>query len=183
MITLYFYTIVDDYEASNAKSVVCHRYGSWRGLINTLSYNVHMNKNGNNLERFVDAHTKMYEQAIHELRMGKKRSHWMWYIFPQISGLGRSGTAKFYAIRNIIEAQDYLDHPILGARLLECTEAILDIEEPNISKVLSSPDDMKLKSSMTLFSSISPSCNIFTQVLNKYFDGDHDNNTLRLLSD
>ena len=182
MVTLYSCTIVYDCDASNFKPVVRHEYSSWKGLINTLSYNIPMNANENNLERFLDAHTKMYGQAIHELRMGKKRSHWMWYIFPQISGLGRSGTAKFYAIENIIEAQEYLNHPVLGARLFECTEAVLDIEEPNISKVLSSPDDMKLKSSMTLFSSISPSGNVFTQVLNKYFNGDHDNNTLRLLS-
>ena len=142
-----------------------------------------MSKNKDDLERFLNAHVNMYEQAIHELRMGKKRSHWMWYIFPQISGLGRSRTAKYYAIKNIIEAQKYLEHPLLGARLVECSKALLDIEESSISKVLSSPDDKKLKSSMTLFSAISHSDNVFIQVLNKYFNGEHDINTLRLLSD
>lgn len=96
-----------------------------------------------------------YESALSELKLGQKRSHWMWYIFPQIDGLGRSAMAKHYAIKNVEEARGYLNHPVIGARLLECTETVLGIEGRSVAEIFGFPDDMKLKSSMTLFEYIS----------------------------
>ncbi|MEM8719946.1 MAG: DUF1810 domain-containing protein [Cyanobacteria bacterium P01_G01_bin.39] len=110
----------------------------------------------------------------------KKRSHWMWYIFPQFDGLGRSATARHYGIKSIEEAQAYLNHPILGKRLLECANTILNVEEKSALEILGYPDDLKLKSSMTLFSCVA-SETVFVSVLNKYFSGEQDIKTLQLL--
>jgi uncharacterized protein (DUF1810 family) len=133
------------------------------------------------LTRFVDAQRGVYEQALSEIRSGRKRTHWMWFVFPQIAGLGSSPTSQHFAIRDRAEAQAYLAHPILGARLLECTQALLDLDAGSASEVFGYPDDLKLKSSMTLFSEVSGTRAIFAQVLDKYFEGESDERTIKLL--
>jgi uncharacterized protein (DUF1810 family) len=133
------------------------------------------------LGRFLDAQEPVYEHVLAELRRGQKRTHWMWFIFPQIDGLGFSATTKYYAIKNIEEARYYLDHPILGARLLECAEAVLAVEGRSISEIFGYPDDLKLKSAMTLFSCVPDSPSVFDKVLGKYFRGERDVKTLALL--
>ena len=133
------------------------------------------------LVRFMNAQEGIYEDVLSELRLGEKRSHWMWYIFPQIDGLGHSTIAKHYAIKSIEEAQEYLNHPVLGASLLECAETVLGIEGRLVSEIFGFPDDMKLGSSMTLFASISESDSVFALVLDKFFNGHRDNKTLELL--
>jgi len=135
-----------------------------------------------NLARFVSAQEKVYPTVLAELHSGKKRSHWMWYIFPQIAGLGRSPTAQYYAIQSRAEAEHYLAHPILGPRLRECTAAVLAIQERSAWEVFGSPDDLKLKSCMTLFVAVAGSDPIFAQVLDRYFQGEPDHNTLRRLT-
>ena len=134
------------------------------------------------LDRFVQAQTADYEQALSEIRAGRKRSHWMWYIFPQCEGLGTSPTSRRYAIRSLAEARAYLSHPVLGPRLLECAEAAIGLEAESAFQVFGSPDDMKLQSSATLFACVSPPGSVFAQLLDKYFRGERDDNTLRLLS-
>ena len=126
-----------------------------------------------NLERFVKAQERSYETALNEIRNGRKRSHWMWYIFPQIKGLGHSSTAQYYAIQNRVEAEQYLNHPILSKRLIEISEALLQVESNDASRILGYPDDMKLRSSMTLFAQVNDNP-IFREVLNKFFDGKPD---------
>ena len=133
------------------------------------------------LSRFVEAQDRVYDDVLSELRSGRKTSHWMWFIFPQIAGLGFSNTTQFYAIKSIDEARAYLQHPILGARLVECCEALLSLRGRSAHDVLGSPDDMKLKSSMTLFASISPKESAFERVLDRYYDGERDSKTLDLL--
>jgi len=133
------------------------------------------------LERFVAAQESVYEQALAELRQGRKRSHWMWFIFPQLIGLGRSPTARHFAIRSAQEARDYLAHPVLGRRLLECTEAMLGVEDRSVSEILGFPDDLKFRSSMTLFASLSDRGSLFEQALERYCDGEPDSRTLELL--
>ncbi|MCW3062620.1 MAG: hypothetical protein JWQ02_4441 [Capsulimonas sp.] len=133
------------------------------------------------LERFTTAQQPVYGTALTELTKGRKRTHWMWYIFPQFEGLGYSATSKHYAIRSLEEAQAYLDHPVLGARLQQCAEAVLAVEERTASEIFGSPDDVKLQSSMTLFAQADRSGSVFTQVLEKYFDGREDSETLRRL--
>lgn len=134
-----------------------------------------------NLNRFVQAQQSVYEQALSEIKSGKKRSHWMWYVFPQFDGLGLSDTSKRYSIKSIAEAKAYLSHPILGSRLIECAEAVLSIEGRTANEIFGSPDDMKLKSCATLFSSVSPGKSVFDQLLDKFFQGERDDRTLRLL--
>ena len=134
------------------------------------------------LERFVKAQENSYETALKEIRQGEKRSHWMWYIFPQIKGLGFSPTAQYYAIQNKEEAEQYLKHPILSKRLLEISEVLLRCEEDNASKIFGYPDDMKLKSSMTLFALVSDQ-SIFKEVLMKFFDGEMDGRTVQLVEE
>ena len=119
--------------------------------------------------------------VLAELRSGRKRTHWMWYIFPQIDGLGYSPTSKHYAIKSKEEAHQYLSHPILGRRLLECAEMVLTIKGRSASEIFGSPDDLKLKSSMTLFASVTNPESVFTRVLDKYFHGQRDSKTLNLL--
>ena len=134
-----------------------------------------------NLRRFIEAQSKSYESAMIELSLGKKTSHWMWYIFPQIDGLGSSDIAKLYSIKSIEEAQAYLAHPVLGERLIKSCEILLTLEGVSISDVMGFPDDLKLKSSMTLFEYISPLSSIFSEVLSKYYEDDFDKNSLEIL--
>jgi uncharacterized protein (DUF1810 family) len=133
------------------------------------------------LDRFVQAQQGDYDRALSEVRSGRKRSHWMWYIFPQFDGLGFSPTSKRYAIKSIAEAKAYLNHPLLGPRLIECVEAVLGVEGRSAHEIFGSPDDMKLKSCATLFAYVSPEGSVFDQLLDKFFQGDRDSKTLRLL--
>lgn len=132
------------------------------------------------LDRFVQAQTAVYDDALSELRAGSKRSHWMWYIFPQYEGLGRSATARRYAINSAAEARAYLDHPVLGPRLRECASAVLSVEGRSALEILGSPDDLKLRSCATLFASVSEDA-VFGQLLEKYYGGQPDGETVRLL--
>ena len=134
-----------------------------------------------NLNRFVTAQEPLYDSVLHELATGEKISHWMWFIFPQLRGLGRSSTASFYGMASEAEASAYWRHPVLGARLAECCSAILRIKERTALEVFGSPDDMKLKSSMTLFERAAPDAPVFAQVLDRYFGGCCDGRTLELL--
>lgn len=134
------------------------------------------------LERFVQAQSADYDQALSELRDAEKQSHWMWYIFPQIEGLGHSSMSRRYSITSVAEARAYLDHRILGPRLRECAAVVNGIVGRSAHEIFGSPDDMKLRSSMTLFARVSGD-NVFEQVLGKYFNGQHDNETLRLLGE
>ena len=121
------------------------------------------------------------ERALAEIRGGQKRSHWMWFIFPQIAGLGFSPTSQHYAIKSVAEARAYLDHPVLGARLLECAEAALSVDGRTAREIFGSPDDLKLRSSATLFASVSPEGSVFHRLLDRFFDGAADEKTLALL--
>jgi uncharacterized protein (DUF1810 family) len=132
------------------------------------------------LDRFVRAQAADYDRALSELRGGKKRSHWMWYIFPQIEGLGQSPMSRRYSIKSAVEAQAYLDHPVLGSRLRECAVAVNGIAGRSALEIFGSPDDMKLRSCATLFASVSDD-DVFEQMLQKYFNGQHDQETLRRL--
>lgn len=132
------------------------------------------------LERFVTAQKNSYEIALHEIRQGRKQSHWMWYIFPQIKGLGYSATSQYYAIQNREEAEAYLEHPVLSKRLIEISEELLKLDSSNPREVFGCPDDLKLKSSMTLFFSVSEQ-EIFKKILDKFFDGKLDLRTVKLL--
>jgi len=141
--------------------------------------------NGNDpydLERFVQAQTHDFEIALAEITSGRKRSHWMWYIFPQFTGLGFSAMSQRYAIRSIAEAQAYLNHPILGSRLMQCCEALLAINGRSAHEIFGSPDDMKLQSCVTLFASVTPADSMFARLLEQYFSGQQDQKTLDLLS-
>lgn len=134
------------------------------------------------LKRFLDAQNGIFEIALSELRNGQKRTHWMWFIFPQVEGLGRSDNSRKYSIKSRKEALAYLSHPILGKRLLECAETLLAINNKSAIEIFSTPDHKKLKSSMTLFASLTETQSVFDQVLEKYFDKKRDKNTLYLLS-
>lgn len=133
------------------------------------------------LNRFLTAQKPVYAQALAEIKRGEKRSHWMWFIFPQIDGLGFSATSKHYAIKSREEAQAYLNHPVLGARLRECAEAAEAVTGRTAPQIFGSPDDMKLKSSATLFAAVSESGSVFERLLTKYFQGERDSKTLALL--
>ncbi|MFI3122010.1 MAG: DUF1810 domain-containing protein [Methylococcaceae bacterium] len=133
------------------------------------------------LSRFTNAQESVYDNVLAELTSGQKRTHWMWYIFPQIDGLGHSATSKHYAIKNLEEAGQYLNHPVLGKRLLECAEAVYAVDGRSISEIFAYPDDLKLKSSMTLFAFVAPSYSVFSRILDKYFNGERDILTLHLL--
>ena len=134
-----------------------------------------------NLNRFVQAQEDDYEHALSEIRNGRKQSHWMWYIFPQFDGLGFSSTSKRYSIKSVAEAEAYLGHPVLGPRLMECAEAVLRVERRSAFEIFGSPDDVKLKSCATLFASVLPVGSVFERLLGKYFQGDRDGKTLRLI--
>ena len=135
------------------------------------------------LQRFVDAQDdgNTYVQALAELRAGRKRSHWMWFVFPQLAGLGRSATAQHYAISGAAEARAYLAHPVLGPRLVECARALVELDGADPVAVLGSVDAQKLRSSMTLFATVAPDEPLFGQVLDRYFGGTPDPATTSLL--
>lgn len=134
------------------------------------------------LNRFVEAQEGVYEQTLAEIRGGRKRSHWMWFIFPQIDGLGSSPTARRYAIKSRAEAEAYLAHPLLGPRLVECAGAAAAVPgTASALDVFGSPDDLKLRSSATLFACVSDDGSVFDRVLGRYFRGERDPATLRLL--
>ena len=131
-----------------------------------------------NLQRFVDAQNPMFEQVCAELRRGRKTGHWMWFIFPQIRGLGSSETAQYFAIASREEATAYLEHPILGLRLRECSRLVTLIQGESIDQILGYPDNLKFKSSMTLFAHATTENEVFLEALNMYFDGEFDPRTL-----
>lgn len=134
------------------------------------------------LSRFTTAQERIYGSVLSELKNGQKCSHWMWFIFPQVEGLGRSSTSRHYAIKSHAEARAYLKDPVLGARLLECAEVLAAIEGRSASAIFGYPDDLKLRSSLTLFASISEDPHsVFVRLLEKYFDGEPDERTLELL--
>ena len=133
------------------------------------------------LDRFLDAQRGDYAAALAEVRRGRKTSHWMWYIFPQIAGLGQSSTARYYSIRDLEEAREYYAHPVLGQRLREISGVLLELRGSNPVAVFGGIDSMKLKSSMTLFALAAPDDPIFQQVLDKYYGGEQDALTLRIL--
>lgn len=133
------------------------------------------------LDRFLDAQRGDYATALAEVRRGRKTSHWMWYIFPQIAGLGQSSTARYYSIRDLEEAREYYAHPVLGQRLREISGALLELRGSDPVAVFGGIDSMKLKSSMTLFAVAAPDDPLFQQVLDKYYGGEQDALTLRIL--
>ena len=141
-----------------------------------------MTEDRHDLNRFLAAQEGLYDQALAEIRQGRKQSHWMWFVFPQVKGLGFSATSQHFAIRSAAEARAYLAHPVLGPRLVECAEAALSIEGQTAREIFGSPDDLKLRSSATLFASVSPDGSVFHRLLDKYFDGQLDRRTLELLA-
>jgi uncharacterized protein (DUF1810 family) len=134
-----------------------------------------------NLNRFLEAQETKYNDALYEIKNGKKLTHWMWYIFPQIAGLGFTDFNVFYAIQNKEEATQYLNHPVLGKRLLEITKVLVEINGKTALEIFGKPDERKLKSSMTLFSILNNPNPIFQQALDKYYNGMKDENTLQLI--
>jgi uncharacterized protein (DUF1810 family) len=133
------------------------------------------------LERFIDAQDGVYEQALSELRRGRKTGHWMWFVFPQIEGLGHSPMAQLYAISGLDEARAYLAHPALWPRLVECARVVASTTGRSAHEIFGSPDDLKLRSSMTLFARAASDTPEFQQVLDRYFDGKPDERTLERL--
>ena len=134
-----------------------------------------------NLNRFIEAQMAIYEGAMLELARGRKDSHWVWYIFPQIEGLGNSDTIKLYAIKSLEEGRAYLKHPVLGPRLIKACEILLSLKDASMDEVMGFPDDLKLLSSMTLFEALSDSNSIFTKVIDVYFDSERDEISLKLI--
>ena len=134
------------------------------------------------LERFSSAQDAVYPEVLDELRRGAKRSHWMWFIFPQLAGLGRTATSRLYGIRDLQEASDYLEHPVLGPRLIECTNILLALDGYSAEAIFGFPDVLKLRSCLTLFAQASPGTSIFTRALDKYYGGEPDELTLQLLN-
>jgi uncharacterized protein (DUF1810 family) len=134
------------------------------------------------LQRFAEAQDGIYAQVLAELKAGAKRSHWMWFVFPQIAGLGHSAMAQRYAIAGLGEAQAYLAHPLLGPRLKECTQAVLDVEDKTAHAIFGSPDDLKFRSCMTLFARAASDEPLFRTAIDKYFGGEEDPLTLEKLS-
>jgi uncharacterized protein (DUF1810 family) len=135
-----------------------------------------------NLARFLQAQEHDYDQALAEVRAGRKHTHWMWYVFPQFKGLGSSPTSMHYAIKSAQEAAAYLAHPVLGPRLLEGAEAALRIEDRSALEIFGSPDDMKLRSCATLFAYVSSDGSVFHRIIDKYFRGERDELTIHLLA-
>ena len=133
------------------------------------------------LVRFLQAQEGDYQTALSELRSGRKQSHWMWYVFPQFEGLGLSTISRRYSIKSRAEAEAYLAHPILGPRLVECAQAALDVNGRSALELFGSPDDLKLRSSATLFALVSPPDSVFQRVLDKYFQGERDARTIALV--
>ncbi|HSQ78750.1 MAG TPA: DUF1810 domain-containing protein [Nitrospirota bacterium] len=133
------------------------------------------------LARFISAQEGVYDRALAELRDGRKSSHWMWYIFPQIDGLGHSPTTRLYSIKSLEEARQYLAHPVLGARLVACAEAVLAVQGRSASDIFGHPDDWNLQSSMTLFELVAGPRGVFERVLDKYYQGKRDTRTLQIV--
>lgn len=133
------------------------------------------------LSRFIKAQQGSYQTALAEIKRGRKTSHWMWYVFPQIAGLGMSPTAQYYAVQNLEEAREYLDDPVLGPRLAEISRALLALDTGDADYVFGWPDNMKLRSSMTLFSLVSRDDTVFQDVLDKYYGGEPDEMTLSIV--
>jgi uncharacterized protein (DUF1810 family) len=133
------------------------------------------------LDRFVRAQKPDYARALEEIQLGRKRTHWMWYVFPQFAGLGLSATAERYAIRSLAEARAYLAHPVLGPRLTDCVNAALGVNGRTAHEIFGSPDDLKLRSSATLFALVSSEDSVFHRLLEQYFDGQPDQSTLELV--
>ena len=134
-----------------------------------------------NLQRFTDAQESKFIIALNEIKNGRKQGHWMWFIFPQICGLGFSETSKYYAIRDREEAEAYLKHPVLGKRLLTICRVLLELPDNHANRIFGSPDDLKLKSSITLFAYLNPTDLVFQSVLDKFFDGNRDIRTLEII--
>lgn len=130
------------------------------------------------LNRFVTAQEGVFAGALAELKRGRKQTHWIWFIFPQLEELGRSSTAKFFGIKSLAETRAYLEHPLLAPRLIECCEALLRVEGKTVSDIMGYPDDLKLRSSMTLFARAAKEALVFNQVLEKFFGGQPDPATL-----
>ena len=135
------------------------------------------------LERFLIAQQTYYRIALQEIKSGQKRSHWMWFIFPQIAGLGYSETARYYAIKDMGEAKAYMEDYTLSSNLIEISQALLDVDSDDATAVMGWPDNLKLKSSMTLFALAKPECEVFQKVLDKFFHGKRDQKTIEILQD
>jgi uncharacterized protein (DUF1810 family) len=135
------------------------------------------------LRRFLEAQGGCYDDALAELRAGRKRTHWMWFVFPQVEGLGYSATARHYAIRSLDEARAYLAHPVLGERLRECSAIVAEIPGRNALEVFGSPDDLKLRSSMTLFEHVAGGGTVFSRVIEQFYGGERDARTLAILAE
>ena len=133
------------------------------------------------LDRFINAQETEYQVALSEVKSGKKRSHWMWYVFPQIEGLGQSETSRRYAIKDLKEAEDFLQHPVVGKRLIEISNELLKLDNDDANDIFGNPDDLKLRSSMTLFSSLTNTHPVFQLILEKFFNGVRDEKTLQLI--
>lgn len=140
-----------------------------------------MNLTTHGLARFVEAQDRVYESVCNELALGEKTSHWMWFIFPQLKGLGRSPIAKHYGLESAAEALAFWQHPVLGPRLLACTQLVLAQPNPSARDIFGSPDDLKFKSCMTLFAQLVPQQPLFKQALTRFFGGKLDDSTLKLL--
>lgn len=143
--------------------------------------NTHAADDPHDLGRFVSAQSDDYAEALGEIRRGRKTSHWMWYIFPQFDGLGMSSMSRKYSIKSLDEARAYLAHPVLGPRLIACVEATLGVEGRSAHDIFGSPDDLKLQSSATLFALVSPEGSVFEQLLDRYYHGGRDEQTLTLV--
>ncbi len=133
------------------------------------------------LEHFIAAQNPVFDRVVDELAQGEKRSHWMWFVFPQLAGLGHSFMARRYALHSLAEARSYAAHPVLGARLRQCTRLVAEIQDRGVSEIFGCPDDLKLHSCMTLFALAMPEEPLFEAVLRKFFQGRRDGQTLRLL--
>ncbi len=180
-----------DREYSLRQSIFAHigvGEGKFRKVVigkNGITWGKMMNfrPNGMCLDRFVQAQSNgVYERALVEIKAGRKRSHWMWFVFPQVAGLGFSSTSQYYGIKGLTEAKEYLAHPVLGPRLREITHALLDLPNPDPEKIFGYPDDLKLHSSLTLFDFVSPR-EIFADALAKCFGGERDGETVRIVAD
>ena len=147
----------------------------------TDSFNTASDPDSFNLERFVTAQTPVFDTALAELGAGRKQSHWMWFVFPQLRGLGHSATAQFYGLGSLLEVQAYLGHPLLGPRLRRCTETVLASRAASLRELFGSPDDLKFCSSVTLFSLAAPDDDLFRRALSRWCGGRPDENTRRLL--
>lgn len=134
-----------------------------------------------NIDRFIKSHEKYYDRALSEIKEGRKRSHWMWYIFPQIKGLGNSNISEFYGIENLEEAKEYYNNKFLRDHLTEISNTLLSLDNNDITSILNYPDDLKLKSSMTLFMLVDPKEKVFSKVLDKYYNGEKDENTIKIV--